>query len=247
MDANEIIVKYIDDTATVFQPTGKDINIVNRPFCALSCSFGGKITYTHKGKKYFSDENCIVFHPYNSSYNLKCTHGGKFCVINFLTNNDFDEFAVFPIVNQQTSTLFKELENLFFNGSSTAKKMSVLYEIFGTISPKKENFALNNAIRLVENEYARANLSISELAEACGMCDSYFRRIFLSSFGISPKKYLLKIRIEKAKRMLLSADKSVSEVAERCGFASVYHFCRAFKTCTNETPGTYAKNNEYKM
>jgi len=73
------------------------------------------------------------------------------------------------------------------------------------------------------------------------MSESYFRRKFTESYGVSPKKYLCNIRIAMAKRMLIEGLKNVSEISEQCGFASIYHFSRAFKLNVGETPKEFSK------
>ena len=47
------------------------------------------------------------------------------------------------------------------------------------------------------------------------------------------------LRIERAKRLLLSSNGSVKEVAAACGYASEAYFSRAFKARTGHPPGTW--------
>ena len=57
--------------------------------------------------------------------------------------------------------------------------------------------------------------------------------------GASPKEVLDGLRIERAKRLLLSSNGSVKEVAAACGYASEAYFSRAFKARTGHPPGTW--------
>ena len=70
------------------------------------------------------------------------------------------------------------------------------------------------------------------------------RKLFLSYYHITPKQYVLDIRIRKAKQLLCDTPFSVTAIAEECGFSSVYHFCRVFKEKTGFTPTEYANLNK---
>jgi AraC-like DNA-binding protein len=93
----------------------------------------------------------------------------------------------------------------------------------------------------MENEYHLPNFSIKKLSQTCNMSESYFRRKFTETYGISPKKYLCNLRLAMAKRMLRDGRKNITEISEKCGFASVYHFSRAFKLSIGESPKEFAK------
>lgn len=243
MNIDELVINQIIDAVTVFQPTGRAVRLENRKSSALSFSLGGKITYTHNGKEYVSDTEHVLFHPQNSAYDLHCNKGGRFFVIDFFTDENYNEFGEVSIKGSQTVVdLLAKLEDAFLLGYPKSEKMSIFYAILSRLIPKQnDDNALTFARRIIENEYANVNLSISKLAQNCNMSQSYFRRKFAQTYNVSPKKFLCDVRIEKAKRLLVSWDKNVSEIAEQCGFSSVYHFSRAFKLSVGETPKEFAK------
>ena len=65
--------------------------------------------------------------------------------------------------------------------------------------------------------------------------------MFKNRYGSTPGQYLSEIRLSKAKQLLASGGPTVTEIAEKSGYASVYHFCRAFKANTGQTPTEYKK------
>lgn len=95
------------------------------------------------------------------------------------------------------------------------------------------------AKRMLEASYAEP-VSIAELSQRCGMSESGFRRAFKAVYGESPISYLLKLRIEKAKELLI-LDLSLDEIARQTGFTDANYLVRYFKKLTGMTPGKYRR------
>ena len=73
-----------------------------------------------------------------------------------------------------------------------------------------------------------AGTRVAALAELCGMSEVYFRKLFRSRFGVSPKEFTIQRRIEYAKQLLVSGEFTVAMVASMCGYAEPCHFSREF-------------------
>lgn len=83
--------------------------------------------------------------------------------------------------------------------------------------------------------------TITELARHCEISPSYFKRIFMDSFGIQPHRYLVKKRLEKAKEMLGQSNLNISDISEALGFSSSSRFSETFKKEYGYLPSTYRK------
>ncbi len=94
--------------------------------------------------------------------------------------------------------------------------------------------------------YMQSNMSkpitVEELAESIYVSKSYLSRYFKQKTGMSLIEYLRLIRINAAKRLLVSTDNSIEEISSVIGYNSSKYFCRAFKTCTNMSPSEYRKS-----
>lgn len=94
-------------------------------------------------------------------------------------------------------------------------------------------------------EYIQAhlgeNLSLSEVANELGMSQYYFCRLFKQSTGVSPHQYLIRQRVEQAKRLLKNPELSITWIALECGFANQSHFARCFRQCTGLNPNQFRK------
>ena len=95
-------------------------------------------------------------------------------------------------------------------------------------------------------EYMHQNfgekLSIDRLAKHINMSKSHFIRIFKKEVKLTPSEYLMKIRMDKAKKLLRSKSKTVTEVALQCGFNSNSHFSSYFSKQMGITPSEYQNN-----
>lgn len=84
-----------------------------------------------------------------------------------------------------------------------------------------------------------ANLTLGELAAIAGMSRFHFTRKFKQHLGIGPARYVQRLRIERAKALMLKGDTPLADVALAAGFADQSHFTRRFKNFTGETPGRF--------
>jgi AraC family transcriptional regulator len=86
-----------------------------------------------------------------------------------------------------------------------------------------------------------AGLTLQELATAVGYSRSHFLRAFHATTGVTPHRYLLNRRIERARRLLGDPEMSIAQVAYSCGFSSQAHLTLAFRKVCGLTPGEYRR------
>ncbi|HXM50208.1 MAG TPA: AraC family transcriptional regulator, partial [Pyrinomonadaceae bacterium] len=72
-----------------------------------------------------------------------------------------------------------------------------------------------------------ADLTLQELASEVGYSRSHFLRMFHATTGMTPHRYVLKRRVERARQQLEQVEQSIAEVAFRCGFSSQAHLTLA--------------------
>ncbi len=86
---------------------------------------------------------------------------------------------------------------------------------------------MNRAMTYVDRSFAKP-LTDQAVAEIVGLSTSHFRFLFREATGQPFHKYLIALRLEKARKLLLDGSHSVTEVCEIVGFHSTAHFSRAF-------------------
>ena len=90
-------------------------------------------------------------------------------------------------------------------------------------------------VALLQKSYLE-NIPITQLAEVCGMSVSSFRRQFGLLYGVSPVQYRNRLRLQRARALLLEGSCTVTEAAYASGFENLGYFCRSYKKTMGETP-----------
>lgn len=85
------------------------------------------------------------------------------------------------------------------------------------------------------------NLRLGLVARAINSSPFYFCKLFKKALGINFTVYVSRVRVEKAKNLLLNPDVEVSEIAYAVGFQSLTHFNRVFKALVGQTPTGYRR------
>jgi ABC-type sugar transport system ATPase subunit len=111
---------------------------------------------------------------------------------------------------------------------------------FFLISDKKDYKHIGDPIykarRQIEERACEEDLDLHAIAESLFMSYDNFRRRFKAQIGISPNRYVQKMKVEKAKELLLYTDLEIKEIAERVGFDDPYYFSRVFKEWEDKSP-----------
>ena len=94
---------------------------------------------------------------------------------------------------------------------------------------------LNTPIEYIQAHFADA-LSVDELASACNLSVSALERRFKKHLDKTPHQYIMEVRLEHARRLLLETEKPVGTIALETGFADHSHFTRAFCKHFNSPP-----------
>jgi AraC-like DNA-binding protein/ligand-binding sensor protein len=79
-------------------------------------------------------------------------------------------------------------------------------------------------------------VDLDEIARAMHVSTFYFCKIFRKTTGLTFTDYLGRVRVEKAKNLLLNPHLRVSEIAYTVGFQSLTHFNRIFRKITGQAP-----------
>ncbi len=85
------------------------------------------------------------------------------------------------------------------------------------------------------------NFHIREVAEYVGFSPAHFRDLFRQSVGVSPKQYVMALRLQSSKCMLMHQERTVSEVAQLAGFNSPQEFSKVFRRLTGLPPSEWKR------
>ena len=143
---------------------------------------------------------------------------------------DFVSRNIFAVINadseaQQSEAVFKMLMRMLDTQSSANEATLSLTEV---------------AKEYIKQNYQN-NLSVSQIARTVNLSPSYFSRIFKDNTALSPYDYLLSVRLDKSKELLINSNLPVSEIAYQCGFNSTSNFICFFKKETGISPLQFRK------
>ena len=211
------------------------------------------------GKEIVCNYGDIIYLPKNSSYKntismqdfyLFSKNVQMVYCINFLTD---EEINTIPF-----KLHIKNVDNLKqdFDKATTAwrkKEMcyeeicrSCLYKIIADCkmvytkpyNHSKQIKMLEPALQFIQNEFCSQTIPIPMLAELCGISETYFRKLFLLEFGVSPSKYIRNKRLIFARELLNSGEFSVTDAAIASGFNDISYFSREYKKMWDVNPST---------
>ncbi len=85
------------------------------------------------------------------------------------------------------------------------------------------------------------NLTVADLAAACGLSIAHFARAFRCSTGIAPHRWLMQRRIDRARHLLRTTHGSLADIALECGFNDQIHLTHAFTRNVGAPPGAWRR------
>jgi AraC family transcriptional regulator, arabinose operon regulatory protein len=145
-------------------------------------------------------------------------------LIFYHANNDFPSaFRVKAVLLEILAHFIEnaKIDKINFNYSNSSKK-------------------LGSVMDYIENHLSE-NITVEKLASISHFHPSYFIRFFKTNTGLSPIRYINRIRLEKAKKLLSYSKLNVSEISIETGFNDVFHFSKSFKNYTGFSPSEYRK------
>ena len=101
-------------------------------------------------------------------------------------------------------------------------------------------FQLANAISYMENNFLDP-IHIDDVSAISYLSTRQFTRVFKKSYHVSPKEYIIKLRLAYACQLMENSHMNLSEVALESGFSDISFFSRQFKSKTGVSPREYRK------
>jgi AraC family transcriptional regulator len=106
-----------------------------------------------------------------------------------------------------------------------------------TLTPSQQKRVLDYIRNHLTQEFG-----LAELARVIDASPSHFARVFRTTFGMPPYRYVIEQRILEAKRLMAGGTQSISEIALMLGFSSQSHFTVTFRKVTGTTPKGFLGN-----
>ncbi len=163
----------------------------------------------------------------------------------YITKEDLEKHNIIPTINNLFDDFLTELTNT--EKYHEAITQAYLVQIYATLSRYFEDTenkgpngsksfeAFQKILDYISENYAH-DISLDDLSDVLNYSTSTISHMFPTFIGISFKKYLNKVRIDKALDLLKDNSINITDIATQCGYNNVRAFNSAFKTETGATP-----------
>lgn len=203
--------------------------------------------------------------PPKTSYFINCTGSVMYFLTVHFTGSEVlsklkeYEIKLFPAVNSLNQKNHMQIRfKKLFEGFSRNDRFRdydlscllerLLIEAGRSIHNKEKGQVLLNKSISYINEYFYKKIRITELAEMENMCMTTYNKYFKQIMGISPTKYIIKLRIRSAKEQLEFTDLPIKEIAIACGYDDLNFFSKTFKSEEGVSPSEYRQSSrKYKL
>ena len=124
------------------------------------------------------------------------------------------------------------------------KQMELIYRFFSLLWKKEQKFKshdiADSAKKIIDYNFDR-DITIKKVADTMHIDSAYLTRKFAEKYKIAPKEYLIKKRIDLAKKLLIQTDATVVQIAASVGYDDSLYFSRIFKSKEEISPIAYRK------
>jgi AraC-like DNA-binding protein len=131
-----------------------------------------------------------------------------------------------------------KLDSMIHLLSAFADYLSMKGNQFALQQANAEPPVISKAKQYIEEHHAE-DISLGQVAAAVHTSIFYFCKLFKQATGINYTEFVSRLRVEKAKNLLLNPNLHVSEIAYEVGFQSLTHFNRVFKKIVGQSPTDY--------
>lgn len=226
------------------------------PFSRIYYILEGSASYRLWDEEYkdFVPGN-IYFIPFASNFRFD---GGEYMKklyfhVNVLNQNGFDlfdgarEVVTIPSSVDELSKIAKAYQESTYE--SFMQVQQSIYSVLCTAMSKsklaKKNISVYSSPVKLAMEYIKehltSNLTVSDVAKATFVSESFLKKHFSAEVGISIGKYIDEMIFFSARQLLAKKELSIQQIGQQLGFCDQFYFSRRFKQFFGETPSNFRK------
>ena len=161
----------------------------------------------------------------------------------FIIVSGYDDFAYCreALRLQITDYILKPVDYEEFGACIDNLKIAMFEQKSAEETDGQEERIINKIVRFVQKHLSE-EISLSVLAEEFHFSTQYVSQLFKNEIGVNFLTYLTNIRMEKAKKLLLSTDLPIAEISEQSGYSDYRVFTKVFKKSEGVTPSQYRRD-----
>ncbi len=120
--------------------------------------------------------------------------------------------------------------------------LSALPEPEGSVPVRQRNIDIAGVERYIQENYIH-NITLDTLSQVARSNKTSLTQAFKEVYGTTPLRYIIQLRLKKAKELLVETNISISEISELVGFQTIHYFSRFFKEKEHCSPLEYRMRN----
>ncbi len=206
--------------------------------------YKGAVHIAFEGISYIIDSNSIGYIPPNVNHKYSGETNEESLIINvnptLIKENDKEIFInnCRYIFNERIKIIVDYLKNEGKRHEISESDKYLFFYIYDKIVEVRKY----KSVSYIHDNY-QENIKISTLAELECYNITYYTDWFKSHVGMPPSEYIKRVRIGKAKDLLLSTEYNLTQIAAQVGYSHSSTMCASFKEVTGITPKEYRKQN----
>ncbi|WP_432663626.1 AraC family transcriptional regulator [Wukongibacter baidiensis] len=190
------------------------------------------------------DDKSLGFIPPNCYHQYRSESGKKSLVINIpnsmIKKTDMEKLksSSKTLIDNRISLLISLITQEIEENPDSESVKYLFFYLYDKIIERKKSKSIDYI-----NKHYNESISVSHLAALEHYNVNYYTEWFKKQTGMTPRDYIQRLRIEKAKELLLTTKYSISEISNQVGYDHSSSFCRIFKLLENMNPTEYRKLN----
>lgn len=226
-----------------------------RKFSGFIFRTAGEARYTFEKETFYLKTGHMIFIPKGIRYDFEIVseEASAYTLISVEENFTNPEPRVFTLESfPDADFIMNHLAPLWNLGTAVEKykALSIFYNLLSYLantentdySAKRRLELISPALDYLKKNLFSPSLSAENLHTLCGISDTYFRKIFMASFGTTPQKYIISKRLSAAMSAIDNgAFLRVSELALSVGYSDPLYFSRAFKQKYGVSPSEFIR------
>lgn len=231
-------------------PSALHGSFAGRPSHALVFKLSGESVYYFPDRTLLLRQGEMLFVPQNEVYTFGKVSPGesRYILINFqaeIANARPQVYGLDAFMDFDHFCHRLRRVSLLETYADRYRALSLFYQALECVCEAEKPGYLNTAAaqklepaveQLRERLYDPA-LKIGTLHALCGVSDTYFRKLFIARFGVTPKRYVLLRRLRRAKALLDHGEyNSIAQVAALSGFDDPLYFSKVFRQAYGHPP-----------
>ena len=213
-----------------------------RPYAALSFRTTGRGVFDIDGKRIVNEPGDMIYIPADMPYRAEYW-STQSIVVHLIDCNYGEAEKISTSQHSVVEDRFRKMLDSWREDHSVNRAKSRLYDLFARLEKETADEQLDEelfrSLKYIDENYADPTLRIERVCEEIHVSHSSLQRRFNRYFAMTPKQYIVKLRLNKAVDMLSEGDISVKEVAYACGFDDEKYFSRVFSSTFGYPPSRF--------